>query len=483
MSFKINSRLEVDHKCSNFTVTSLKAILPKPFEMKKRIFYSLLILFLAGLAGGTIYINSLLPIITGYAAKNLASAVFISGRNQADVEALDLNFSLIKYTSNELDTINMKVTSRFLWGKSTAIYRKGFGCTLIQDADEESFRKIQFSSIDKLPFNQDSVQWPVGNIISDTTIKDVDVAKLDEIGNNLINHDAYNGHVFAMAVVYKGQLILEKYRPEFNRKTRFLSWSMAKSFTNALTGIMVGDGKWELDKPADIPEWQNDDRKKITINNLLQMKSGLKWNEDYGSASDVNLMLHRESDFAGFVCSHPAAFRAGTNWYYSSGSPNIITSLMRKTLNNDEAYYRFAPERLFNRIGMPDAVFEVDASGNLVGSSYLYATARDYARFALLYLQDGVFKDERILPKGWVKYTTTPVSGSNGSYGAYFWLNRNNEFPDAPANMFYCKGHDGQMIFIMPDQQLAVVILGYSPKPDHVIEFNRLLGDILAIIK
>ncbi|MHC1775655.1 MAG: serine hydrolase domain-containing protein [Lentimicrobium sp.] len=448
--------------------------------MKKKILYSILIVLFAGLTAGVVYINSLLPVITGYAAKNLASAVFVSGRSQADVEALDLNFSVIRYTSNEVDTIQKKVTSRFLWGKSTAIYREGFGCTIVHGSEEISLRKVKFPDIERPAIVQDSLEWPLGNIIPLRIISGTDLAKLQEISVNLVEKDAYNGHAFAFMVVHKGYPIVERYRPEFDQKTRFLSWSMAKSFTNALAGIMVKDGKIDINKPADIPEWQNDDRKKITINNLLQMQSGLKWNEDYGSGSDVNLMLHRESDFAAFVAGHQLKSAPGTEWYYSSGSTNLVSGLIRKAINNDDEYFRLAPERLFNRIGMPDAVFETDASGTLVGSSYVYATARDFARFALLYLQDGVFKDERILPEGWVKYTTTPVSGSDGAYGSSFWLNMNNEFPDAPASMYYCKGHDGQRIFIIPDKKLAVIILGYSPKPDNVMDFNRLLGDVLA---
>lgn len=451
--------------------------------MKKKIIYSILVVFLAGLTVGAFYINSLLPIITGYAAKNLASAVFISGRDQADVEALDLNFSVIRYTSNEVDTIQKKVTSRFLWGKSTAIYRDGFGCTIVHGDEEETLQRVVFPSGTKHDYNQDSVSWPLGDILPGKIIFGIDLARLGQIADNLVGKDAYNGHAFAFVVMHKGIPVIEKYRPEFNQKTRFLSWSMAKSFTNALAGIMVQDGKLDINKPADIPEWQNDDRKSISINNLLQMQSGLKWNEDYGSGSDVNLMLHRESDFAAYVAGHQLKSAPGSEWYYSSGSTNLVSGLIRKAINNDDEYFRLAPERLFNRIGMPDAVFEVDASGTLVGSSYVYATLRDFARFALLYLQDGVFNGERILPEGWVGYTTTPVTGSDGAYGSSFWLNGNKEFPDAPANMFYCKGHDGQRIFILPEQQMAVVILGYSPKPDHVMDFNSLLRDILSAVR
>ena len=132
---------------------------------------------------------------------------------------------------------------------------------------------------------------------------------------------------------------------------------------------------------------------------------------------------------------------------------------------------------------MPDVIWETDPTGTRVGSSYLYATARDYARFALLYQNDGVFNGERILPEGWVKYSTTPASGSKGVYGAFFWLNSSKSRPSAPADMYSCEGHDGQMIFILPTQQLIVVVLGFSHKPDHEMDFERLLKDVLATVK
>lgn len=132
---------------------------------------------------------------------------------------------------------------------------------------------------------------------------------------------------------------------------------------------------------------------------------------------------------------------------------------------------------------MTSALFEVDASGTQVGSSYVYATARDYARFGLLYLQDGMFNGERILPEGWVKYSTTPGSGNKGEYGALFWLNKAKFYPSAPEDMFSCNGHDGQRIFIIPSKELVVVVLGYSPKPDKLMDFDALLADILKAIK
>jgi CubicO group peptidase (beta-lactamase class C family) len=437
---------------------------------------------MGGLVYGIYYINSLLPIITGYPAKYLCSAVFVSNRDQAEVEATDLHFSFIKYTKNTVDLQDSSVTSSFLWGKSKAIYRKGFGATLLRDVSEEELRKVKFPDAGKLPYNQDTIRWPLGNLIPDT-VRSIDAEGLNEISEKLMDDDGYNGHAFAFMVVHKGIPVVESYQPEFNAKTRFLSWSMAKSFTNALAGIMVKEGKWDVNRPVDLPEWKNDDRKNITINNLMQMQSGLRWNEDYGARSDVTVMLYCENDFASFTFDQPVAYPAGTKWYYSSGSVNVLNYLMRRSIGNDPDYYRFAQTQLFNKIGMPDAVFEVDASGTQVGSSYIYATARDYARFGLLCLQDGVFNGERILPEGWMKYSTTPASDSNGRYGSLFWLNTSKFYPSAPEDMYSCNGHDGQQIFMIPSKDLVIVLVGYSPKPDRVMNFDALLGDIISAIQ
>ncbi len=450
-------------------------------KTRRKVFYGIIVLLLLILFGAAIYINSLLPIITGYAAKNLCSDVFVSGRDVADVESTDLNFSFIKFTRNKVDYDSRSVVSRFLWHKSKAIYREGFGVTLLSDISEETLRKERFPEDSLQSASCDSIQWPLGDIVSDT-VKGINRAALEEITTHLIIDNAYNGKAFAFMVVHKGVPVAEAYKPQFSRKTRFLSWSMAKSFTNGIVAVLVKEGKMDISRPAEIKEWQGDERKNISLNDLLQMQSGLKWNEDYGSRSDVNLMLHVEKDMAKYACNQAAEFPAGTHWYYSSGTANIITYLVRELFPDDSSYYSFVHEKFLKKIGINDAVFEVDPSGNFVGSSYLYATARDYARFGLLYLNDGIFNSERILPEGWVKYTTTPASGSNGVYGALFWLNRSRRLPSAPEDTFSCEGHDGQMIFIIPSKDLVVVVLGYSPKSKGGMDFDRLLRDILGTL-
>jgi CubicO group peptidase (beta-lactamase class C family) len=446
----------------------------------KRIINGLLIFLAVVILGAKVYLNSLLPIITGYAAKNLCSSVFVSGRDAKEVENLDLNFSFIKFTKNKVNIEDKSVVSRFLWGKSKAIYRDGFGVTLLRDVKEEELRKTKFPEGTDPDYMQDTIKWPLGNIMPDTATG-INKEKLNDIADKAVNQGAYNGNIFALLVMHKGIPVMEAYKPQFTNNTRFLSWSMAKSFTNALVGIMVRDGKLELEKPVGLPEWKDDERSKITLSNLLQMESGLEWNEDYGNRSDVTVMLHCEKDMGDYASEQPYKYPAGTHWYYSSGTTNIVTNLIQSKFPTMQEYYAFAEKELFNKIGAPDAVFEVDASGTIVGSSYFYATARDYARFALLYMNDGVFNGNRILPEGWVKYSTAEAPGSNGQYGAFFWLNLGKKIPSAPEDMYSCNGHNGQFIFMIPSKELAIVVLGYSPAPNS-IELSPLIGDILSAL-
>ena len=436
---------------------------------KKTILRIVLAVLAAALLGGCLYLNSLLPIITGYAAKNLASDVFVSGREPADVEALDLHFSFIKFTRNKVDFENKTVTSRFLWGKSVAAWREGYGVTLLRGKKAAEFQA------QKYPLAPEA-EGPDFLEPGDSAL----TARLAPIAQALVDDHAYNGTPFAFVVLHEGKVVAERYREGLSARTRLLSWSMAKSFTNALAGLMYADGLVDIFAPTGIPEWQGDERAAITLNDLMQMQSGLEWNEDYGNRSDVNLMLHREKDMGLYAIDKPLEHKPGTFWYYSSGSTNIVMRYLRGKFASDKEFLTYYRERLFAPLGIRNAVFEPDMSGTPVGSSYLYITAREFASFGQLFLGDGVFQGRRILPEGWVDYSVTPASASNDGYGSFFWLNKDKFWPDIPEDMFNCQGHDGQEIFIIPSKDLVVVVLGYSPKPDRVVDWNALVRDIIA---
>ncbi|MDD2727339.1 MAG: serine hydrolase [Proteiniphilum sp.] len=439
-------------------------------------------LLLIILLGGFLYLNPLMPIITGYAAKNLSSGIFVANRTQESMEATDLNFSFIRFVKNSVDSTSKTVRSRFLWHTSRTTFVNGYGSILLNDYPVGDIQARPYPIVPLLPEKPDTIAWPMGDRIADTIPPGIDLQQLDlAMDRAFADTIPYKG-TFAVMVTYRGQPVAERYAEGFGPENRFLSWSMAKSFTNALTGILAKEGKLEIHAPADIEEWQQDERRNITIHHLMQMNSGLKWNEDYGNSSDVNNMLHKEGDMAKFAISKQLEYTPGSVFEYASGSTNIVSSLLRKAIGNDADYLAFPREKLFNRIGMRSAIFEVDASGTFVGSSYLYATLRDYTRFGLLYLQNGNWLGEQILPVDWVEYTTSAASGSEGTYGAFFWLNKSgSDYPDVPRDMFCCSGHDGQYIYIIPSKELVIVRTGFSKKGEF--DQNEFIAGILDAIK
>ncbi|PIF05921.1 MAG: serine hydrolase [Draconibacterium sp.] len=440
------------------------------------------IVLLAILLIGFFYLNPLLPIITGYAAKNLSSGVFVANRTQKSMEATDLNFSFIKLTRNKINSKDKMVKSGFLWNNSSTVFTEGYGSVLAHDFTKETIKARPYQNLPVLPQRPDTIPWPMGSVVADTIPPGINMELLDAALNQAFSGKIPFKGTFAVTVVYKGQIIAEKFADGFNAENKFLSWSMAKSFTNALTGILVKQGKIDINKPAPVEEWQKDERRNITVNNLLHMNSGLEWNEDYGNSSDVNNMLFKKGDMAAFAFSKPLEYQPDSLWEYSSGSTNIVSWIIRKTLGNDADYYAFPRRELFNKTGMRSVVFEVDASGTFVGSSYLYATMRDYARFGLLYLNNGNWLGEQILPENWVAYSTSEANGSEGQYGAFFWINKSGKnYPDVPRDMFSCNGHDGQFIYIIPSRDLVVVRTGFSKKEEF--DNNRFLASIVNSVE
>ena len=219
------------------------------------------------------------------------------------------------------------------------------------------------------------------------------------------------------------------------------------------------------------------------------MSSGLKFDEDYRNPlADVTFMLFGVPDAAAYAIAKPLEAEPGSRWSYSSGTTNIISSAIRRIVG-DPGYLEFPRRALFNPLRMTSAVMETDAAGNFVGSSFMYATARDWARFGLLYVRDGVWLGQRILPEGWVAYTRTPTSNApDQQYGAHFWLRIPNEFScgneggQLPADSFHAVGYEGQFVTIIPSRELVLVRLGLTRHPcawDHQ-EFVRLVLGAIA---
>ena len=460
--------------------------------MKKNILRLLLAVILLALVYGINYAWISFPIISGYNAKQMCTCMFVSGRDQKDIDTSDLGKFPLNIAVNKADFHDSSVTSTVLgMASKKAIYRKGIGCTLINDIAESDLKSQAFTIPSSPSLNTDSIAWPNGDKIIYALPLVINNVKLKAAVDNAFT-EPYRGkkqRTRAIVILYDGQIVAEKYAPGFNKDTKMYGWSMAKSITAALIGTLVQQKKLDIHQLAPVPEWSNgnDSRHAITIENLLQQMSGLDFLEDYTKASDVTNMLYKEDDMAAFTARHKLAHIPGTVFNYSSGSSNILARIVRQTVGEkDYAGYPF--NALFYKIGMYSASFEPDASGTYVGSSYINATARDYARFGLLSYNDGLWNGERILPEGWVNSTRkSPPGNKLKNYGYQFWLNGSDEknpsqrkYPDVPADMFYCDGFGCQFIYIIPSKKLVIVRLGLTL--DRSFNENKFMKDIIVSI-
>jgi len=290
------------------------------------------------------------------------------------------------------------------------------------------------------------------------------------------------GETLALLAVQGGRVVLERYGPEHHADETFISWSMAKSITHALVGMLVEEGKLDPSAPAPVAAWQSpgDPRGKITLEHLLRMSDGLDFVEDYvdEGVSHVIQMLFQEGkeDVAGYAAARGAAHPPGKIWNYSSGTTNVVSALAGKTLGGEAGMRAFMQERLFDPLGMKSATARFDEAGTFIGSSFVYATARDFARFGLLYLRDGVWDGERLLPEGWVDHARTTTPGAEGEYGAHWWLRLVSE------DAFHCSGYNGQYIVCVPSRDLVLVRLGLSSaeQRDDVRPWITEIADVFA---
>ncbi len=337
------------------------------------------------------------------------------------------------------------------------------------------------SGLVPLPPQPAGVPWPTEDWPEGEMPPGVDIGGLLE---EAFDDEGPLAVTFAVLVVHGGRVVAERYHgalEHFDRaptpvtaQTPLLSWSMAKSVLHAVVGLLVGEGRLDLDAPADVPEWSrpDDPRHAITLRQLLAMRDGLDFVEDYvdDRVSDVIRMLFGEgqSDMAHFAADRGLAAPPGTRFNYSSGTSNIISGIVARALGHGEPYARFLHGRLFGPIGMASADPEFDEAGTWVASSYLRATARDWARFGLLYLRDGRWDGVRLLPPGWVDYGRTMVSIDDpddpSPHGAHWWGVTGDTLDNLDRRgTFRASGYEGQTITICPALDLVVVRLGKTP--------------------
>jgi CubicO group peptidase (beta-lactamase class C family) len=430
----------------------------------------LLLLILIAVGAALLYLRppALLRIGANYAAKNVCSNVFLAGRDADEVLSSDVQAPgvwILRLMRASVDRQHGVVRAGFLGliGGGLAVARGGAGCTVVADGklDQVAALPLRLAATPSPnhdaatpPPHDDAMPWPDGNTVTSAPVL-----------QTLLDDDALTGPgMRAVIVIDHGRIAAERYAPGFNANTPLLGWSMVKTVTAVLVGLLINDGKLALDQSGFWPA--GDGRDHIRLADLLAMSSGLNFNEDHGLVSDLTRMLYMEADMAGFAHAQPLAHPIGEVWSYSSGTANIVARIAQDSGGGSV----WVQDRLFVPLGMRSAIIEPDEHGTLAGSSYMYATARDWARFAQFLLQNGAWQGQQLLPVGYVDMMAAPVAASKGQYGhGFVWAW--GLYPDSsfgiPPDTFYASGHDGQTIAVIRSRQIAVVRLGLTPYTEH----------------
>lgn len=297
----------------------------------------------------------------------------------------------------------------------------------------------------------------------------------------------------AVVIARSGRILAERYADEITPETPVPGWSMTKSLMNAFFGILARENILKPKDFAPVSLWQkpSDPRRKITVENLLRMNSGLQWDEKFDKPrSDTTVMLFDCSDVYKYAARKHPAYTVGKKWWYSSGSSNLLSGILRTVLASDRAYHQFPRKELFDPLEMNSAVLETDEKGTFLGSSSLFASCHDWIRFGTLYEQNGFYQGTQIFPEDWVQFTTRPTSGSRlNSFGAHFWVNGDSNnpdsprpFPSLPTDLFYAWGHEEQYLTIVPSHGVTILRIGATSRREYW-DHEKFVGSILSVLK
>jgi CubicO group peptidase (beta-lactamase class C family) len=411
--------------------------------------------------------KDLFHIVTGSVSHAVCDAVFVSHLDPMQVyaeEELPANgMRWIDWALHfEIDHTRREVRATLAGAfGSRAVYRDGMGCLLVHGEIPQS-TELEPPAFASAFADVDVVQG------SNPALRAALNQAFDE------PDPSHPRRTKAVVVLHEGRLIAERYAPGYGIETPFWAHSLSKSLTSALIGILVQQGKLHVSQPAPIAAWaaSSDPHHGITIDQLLRMDSGLPFDETNGPMNPATRMWLLERDMAGYAETVPLIHAPGTSWGYSNLSFLILSQVVRDAAGGGAMdAQRFARRELFEPLGMRSATIESDATGTLSGAGHSFASARDWARFGQLYLDDGMVGARRILPQGWATYSATPTLDTG--YGAGFWTNVVNEgsvpvwnapwgMPQLPKDMFYARGALGQLIVIVPSERLVVTRFGYT---------------------
>jgi CubicO group peptidase (beta-lactamase class C family) len=429
----------------------------------------LILAIIAGFAWLHFAPPALIRVGAGYAAKIVCSNTFVAHRDPRDVLEDDVQAPgnpLLGYFDLDVSEARRSVTASFLghFGSMTALSRPGLGCAVVPDGNLAAARAYGAPALPEAP--EGEAPWPEGDTVESSRNPALD---------RILDDPRLTGPgLRALVVVRNGRIAGERYGADFSEDTPLVGWSMTKTVDAALVGTVIKAGKLRLDQTDLLPEWRNDKRKDISVADLMAMASGLSFNEDYGDVSDVTRMLFLEPDMARFAASMPLVAPVGKVFHYSSGTGVILARIWQNAVGDEKASLAWPRQALFGPLGMASAVLEADERGTFAASSYLYATARDWARFGLFLLDGGRWNGKEILPPGFVAMMHQPSPASHGMYGkGLVWLEAPGQKAGdgvkagLPGDTFWMEGHDGQSIAVIPSKGLVVVRLGLTPDRLH----------------
>lgn len=428
-------------------------------------------------------------VATGVVAHNVCSKTFVSGLDPPTVFAETIERDGLRrlrpvlrmQVDRAARTVDASAAGLLA---SRAVFHDGLGCVLLHGTEPYILK----SDIDALKVSK--APPLLGEIAGSDIVQPSDPALKTALDHAFEEPAAPPfRRTKAVVVVHDGKVIAERYAGGIGIDTPLLGFSMTKSVVNALIGILTQQGLVTPSMPAPIPEWRGDLRREIEVEHLLRMTTGLALDETNSGFDPSSQMVYLHNDMAGFAVNAAVVAPPGSRWAYSSPTTQLLARIVRDAVGGPEQTLAFAWRELFNPLGMRHVTLEFDASGTLQGSTYMLASARDWARFGLLYLNDGIVGGKRILHEDWVDFSAAATLDTD--YGAGFWTNR-SEHRNArarvrlgiPRDAFFASGDLGQRIVIMPSQHLVVVRLGDSVDPTGDIRgLARLVKDVIAAVR
>jgi CubicO group peptidase (beta-lactamase class C family) len=431
-------------------------------------------------------------VATGFVANVVCAKIFVSGLDPQTVfaEITDhagirrLRWLLQYHLDRSANTVDASVAGLFA---SRVIFHEGVGCVQLHEGSEPYLPKSDVIAL-KTPKSP-----PLLPEIAGTSVVEPTNPKLKAAVDRAFEEPAEPPfrRTKAVVVVHEGSVIAERYAPGIGIDTQLLGFSMTKSVVSALIGILTQQGLVTPSMPAPVPEWRgvNDPRREIEVEHLLRMTTGLALDETNSGFDPSSQIVYLHNDMAGFAVKAAPIAPPGTRWAYSSASAQILARIFRDAAGGPEQALALAWRELFNPLGMRNVTLQFDGTGTLQGSSAMLASARDWARFGLLYLNDGVVGGRRLLHEDWIDFSAAATLGTE--YGAGFYTNRSeHEHAKGRASMgiphdaFFAFGDMGQRIVILPAQHMVIVRLGDSVDPTgDMTGLERLVKEVIAAVK